>query len=263
MGKGLFFGMCQQGGDSLPPLVLDVPHILYDWHYHLIPEGYRYMKIQCWGGGSTGGRTNGTYPGPGGAGGAYSEVSAFEINRIFNTDNIPYPGIGDLINGKYLLIAPAELSTPYGTTNLQGNSSAVAALYDINEWSEENICVAVGGGPATTSPGSGRTIGCIGDFYYAGGNGSAYVNGVRSGAGGGVAGVDRVGGTASGITGGTGFCDYSSENGNGANGRNVGSNSIGYPGNNIGGGGGGSVSLSATIKGGDGAPGFCRITFYN
>lgn len=206
------------------------------------PTGIFSIDVECWGGGGAGGgfTTNRTRcRGGGGAGGQYA--ISYDLSCI--------PGVGyDVYIGSG------------GTGSSGDGSSGGDSIFGNND------VVAKGGAGGQSyesgyQPGLGSTSGGVGDYVYAGGDGSQ--GGLRvttGGAGGGGAGSSGSGGNASGNTAGTGTSTWG---GNGGAGLTTSGN--GRPGNVYGGGGGAGASTvtyrTTDYNGGNGAQGQCIVTF--
>ena len=203
------------------------------------PTGIDYIKVECWGGGGTGGVANGTGArAAGGTGGTYAA-------KIVNvTGNVSYTVGG--------------ASTASTTAKVDGNNtyfgaSFATALVAANGGVGGAVNTSTGGATATTAV----TTGSIGTTIYAGGNGGAGTSASYAGGGGGGAGSGGTGGNATNQTAGTGTADNGGNGGAGTNTTNTRNN-----GNTYGGGGSGGIATTSTNRaGGNGAAGLIRITY--
>lgn len=201
------------------------------------PAGVQWATVECWGGGAAGGGGTGNPSGGGGgSGGTYSK-------KVFQR---PSAGTDTVTVG-------AEVT---GTTGAGSNGN--------DTWFRSNDsagCVAkggIGGGQATVNStsaagGTATTTGCVGDVFYAGGNGGTGASGATAGGGGEAANEFGVGAAGGATTAGSG-------NGSGGDGGNggltTGNGGSGNPGQAPGGGGGGGRAGNNTDRaGGNGAPG--------
>lgn len=141
------------------------------------PEGITEVAVECWGAGGDGGTSISAAGGGGGGGGAYARVSVLSVT----------PG------NDYTVTVGAS----GGDDSWFGDTSTVLAKGGGN------------GGDAAlvATPGAGGVGGnanhCVGDVSWSGGNGSAGST-LAPGAGGGSAGEDGDGASASGTTAGAG-----------------------------------------------------------
>jgi len=184
----------------------------------IVPCGVNSIQVEVWGGGGSGGgtSTNLAGPGAGGAGGGYA-LKTFAVTG------------GQAIN--YSVGAG-------GTGNQVSPSNSGQA-----SWFSSNATLNATGGQGATAyntPGTGSSVGCIGDSILPGTNGSIGA-GSTSGQGG-------AGGSGLGI-GGAGGVSRIAEN-------------AGATGSSPGGGGSGALILSnANLNGGSGGAGGIRITY--
>jgi len=183
-----------------------------------IPGGCNLMKIECYGAGGDG--DNGYDGGAGGAGGCYARINTYSC-------------------------------TPGHTITINGYDASVSIAYE----GTGTICKASSGQNASgNSPGLGSTLGCIGDVYYAGGNGAV------EGGGGSSATSTGAGTDANGTLGGIASGDL---NGLAGNGADVAGSGDGEDGFNYGGAGSGDNKIGGLVHIGDGAQGIVKITYYN
>lgn len=208
------------------------------------PAGVSAVKVECWGGGGSGGMGTGNpAEGGGGAGGSYARKDAYPVTS----------------GNTYTVTVGAATGAHSTTSVVNGNDS----------WFDNNttgiLAKGGAGGVAATvnstngAGGTGSSTGCIGDVTFAGGSGAAGVfsTSLAGGAGGGGAGDANAGGAASGNTGGTGG---SAGGGAGANG--VADSVAGTAGTAPGGGGSGGDANSTTDRnGGSGAAGRVIVTW--
>jgi fibronectin-binding autotransporter adhesin len=140
------------------------------------PAGITSVTVECWGGGGAGGAVHKTGTvttsannaiGGGGAGGAYAK-------RV----NVPVtPGT------PYTITIPAAATNSTLVVDTRVNGANVTFTGDDDGVGpvDDHICTAVGGegGESAVStnagnvglPGTGSTVGCVGDVFFAGGNG--------------------------------------------------------------------------------------------
>lgn len=215
---------------------------------YIVPVGVSSIKVQCWGGGGSGGVATGqAAAGGGGSGGAYVEqVIAVTPGQTFNYS------VG---NGGYGVITSTNRNggnTWFGsaTTLLaKGGTGGSNATLNFN---------TANGAPAVNS---GNIGGLISFYGGAGGTGTYGANGSQAGGGGGSAGSNGNGGAGQAATGGNAGLS-------GGNGASAGTwqlplncNCNGNLGNTPGGGGsGGQSSDPADNQGGNGGSGRIIIT---
>lgn len=189
--------------------------------------------MEVWGGGGAGGGGTGNPSGGGGgSGGTYSR-KWFERPSA-GTDTVT---VGAAVTG---------------TTGAGSNGN--------DSWFRSNDaagCVAkggIGGGLANVNStsangGTATTTGCVGDVFFAGGNGGTGASGATAGGGGEAANEYGVGAAGGVTTAGSGA-------GSGGDGGNAGTAGVGSPGSAPGGGGGGGRANNNTDRaGGNGAAG--------
>jgi hypothetical protein len=218
------------------------------------PAGVTSVQVEAWGGGGSGGSATGQSTGGsfraaagGGAGGCYVKSISVPVTPGNSyTVTVGAGGVAVSTNG---------VATP-------GNDSwfSTAATVIAKGGAGASSLIA-SGADATSSGGTGSSIGCIGDTVFAGGNGAAGTNpsgSGNSGGGGSSAGTGSIGNNAVGATGGV----APTGGGAGANGRTS-SGAAGSTATQVGGGGGGGwAAASTTLRaGGAGGPGKIVLTY--
>lgn len=207
------------------------------------PDGINAVKVECWAGGGAGGTATGTAgsSGGGGAGGCYVMDRAYTV--IPGNSYTVTVGAG----GVHTTTPTDNTAAPSGGDTWFDSTSGVVAKGGVGGIGRTTVAVGAGG--------SGSTTGCIGDAFFAGGDGAAGTSTIGGGGGGG-AGSTGAGGSASGSTAGTGT---STAGGNGSTGVTSANAAAATA---AGGGGGGARTNSSTDRqGGDGARGQVVLTW--
>ncbi len=208
------------------------------------PAGVTSIEVECWGGGGAGGGARGNpSAGGGGAGGSYVKNTAIPV----------IPGT------TYTVTVAAAVN---GTTNngATGNDSWFGSAATImakgglgGSRANSNNQTAAGAAKITSG-----NVGFEAPFsYYGGAGGTGGAFGASGGGGGSSAGTGSDGNNAPGMTGGAAVT------GGGAGVDGSTSSADGPDNTNLGGGGAGARAGSGTDRtGGNGGPGFVRITYY-
>ena len=218
------------------------------------PSNVISVQVECWGGGGAGGgavKTNSNAFGGGGAGGGYAK-----------TANVPVtPG------NQYVI------TVGVGGISVTNDRATVAGGYSAFSYGNATNCLAIGGAGGVSifntgltatngTGGTGGSAGCIGDNFFAGGNGTNGVIGAYGGGSGGAAGDNGNGVNAAANlpgSGGNGIFTAGGAGGGGAPATGGGTNGV-APGG--GGGGARSTSVGSVNYGGTGGAGLVILTYY-